>query len=68
MNRRNLIWLAIIVAVVIVLATITNIWWGLAGGAVTLVVSETVERIARKRRGGSAGLVLPSAKRTTERS
>ena len=56
MSTRNLYWLVAIVVVGAVLWIIGSWWLGLIGAVVTLVVSESVERAARRRRGGSGQL------------
>lgn len=56
MSTRNLYWLVAIVVVGIVLWVAAGWLWGLLGAVVTLVVSEVVERAARRRRGGSGQL------------
>ena len=55
MSRRNVVWLVAIVAVGVVLTVAFSWVWGLIGAGVTLLVSEVVERILRRRRraGGS---------------
>lgn len=55
-STRNLYWLVAIVAVGVVVGVAAGWVWGLVGAAVTLVISEVVERAARRRRGGSGQL------------
>ena len=55
MNKRNIVWLVAIVVVGAV-GWIAVAWWlGLVAAGVTLVVSEVVERAARKRRRAERG-------------
>jgi hypothetical protein len=55
MNNRNIVWL-VAIAVVGAVAWIAVAWWlGLVAAGVTLVVSEVVERAARKRRRAASG-------------
>jgi hypothetical protein len=50
MSTRNMIWLAVIVAVGVLGWLVLGVVWGLVAAAVALVVSEVVERRARARR------------------
>ncbi len=55
MSKRNMIWLAAIVVVFVAVWLTTSFLWGLLSGAVVLIVSEFVERGARKRRVAARG-------------
>ena len=50
-----MIWLAVIVVAFIAIALSAGFLWGLLAGVVLLVVSEFVERGARKRRVAARG-------------
>lgn len=62
MSKRNLIWLAVIAVVTIVVWISAGWLWGILAGVATLVVSETVERAARKRRVAASGADMPSVR------
>lgn len=49
MSKRNLVWLAAILAVGAIVWIAAGIVWGLVAAAVTLAVSEIVERRRRAR-------------------
>jgi uncharacterized protein involved in cysteine biosynthesis len=55
-SKRNLYWLIAVVVVGVVLWLAVSWLAGVIGAAATLVVSETVERTRRRRRGGSGQL------------
>lgn len=55
-STRNLYWLVAIVAVGVVVWLMAGWLWGIIGAVATLVASEVVERVARRRRGGSGQL------------
>ena len=68
MSKRNMIWLAAIVVVFVAVWLTTSFLWGLLAGVIMLVVSELIERRARKRRiaargGGPVTPVRSSIKR-----
>jgi hypothetical protein len=50
MSKRNMIWLAVIVAVGVLGWLTMGVVWGLVAAAVVLAVSEVVERRARAQR------------------
>lgn len=50
MAKRNMIWLAVIIAIGVIGWLAKGIVWGLVAAAVTLVISEVVQRRARTRR------------------
>lgn len=62
MSKRNIIWLVAIVAVAAVVWVVAGVLWGLGAGVAVLVISEVVERQARRRRqearGGTASRSL----------
>jgi hypothetical protein len=49
-SKRNMIWLAAIVAVGVLGWLVLGVVWGLVAAAVTLAASEVVERRARAQR------------------
>ena len=49
-SKRNMIWLAVIVVVGVLGWLLLGVVWGLVAAAVTLAVSEVVERRARAQR------------------
>lgn len=53
MSKRNLIWLALIIAAAVVGGMVMGMPLGLIPPAVVLVVSELVERSARRKRSQS---------------
>ena len=55
MSKRNLIWLAVVVAVGIVVWLAAGFLWGLLAAVATLVVSELIERSARRKRLAAKG-------------
>jgi MFS superfamily sulfate permease-like transporter len=55
MSKRNLLWLAAIVAVGVVGTIAFGIGWGLVLAVAVLVVSELVERGRRRRRAVARG-------------
>lgn len=59
MNARNIVWLGVIVAVGVVGVVAFGLAWGLIAAGVTLVVSETAERLVRKRRRAARGESAP---------
>lgn len=50
MSKRNIIWLVVVIAVGVVGWLVLGWVWGLLAAAVVLVVSEVVERRARRQR------------------
>ncbi len=62
MSKRNLIWLAAVVAVTVIVWVAAGWLWGVLAGAATLVASEVVERTARARRVAASGGVTPSVR------
>ena len=58
MSRRNLIWLALIIAAAVIGATVIGMPLGLIPPTVVLVVSEVVERSARRKRSQSASTTV----------
>ena len=62
MSKRNLIWLVAIVVVTVVVWVAAGWLWGLLAGIATLVVSEVIERSARKRRVAASGADMPSVR------
>lgn len=56
MSKRNIAWLVAIIAIGVVVALIANVVWGLIAAAVVLVVSELVERSARRKRRAARGV------------
>ena len=55
MSKRNVIWLAAIVAVFVAVWVSASFLWGLLAATIMLVASEFVERNARKRRIAARG-------------
>jgi hypothetical protein len=55
MNKRNVVWLGVIVAAGVIAAVAFSLVWGLVAAGATLVTSETVERAVRKRRRARRG-------------
>jgi hypothetical protein len=49
LRRSQLVWLALIVAVGLVVGVIAGVWWGIGAAVVVLLVSEIVERVQRAR-------------------
>ena len=72
MNKRNIVWLGVIVVVGVICAVAFSLVWGLVAAGATLVISETVERAVRKRRralrGDSASPSFKDAITTRRRS
>jgi len=63
MSKRNLIWLVVVVAVGILVGIAAGWLWGILAAAVTLVISETVERARRQRLRAARGVEgAPSVK------
>jgi hypothetical protein len=54
MSKRNLIWLALIIAAAVIGGMLVGMPFGLIPAAVVLVISEIVERSARRKRRQSA--------------
>jgi hypothetical protein len=54
MSKRNLIWLALIIAAAVIGGMLVGMPFGLIPPAVVLVISEIVERSARRKRRQSA--------------
>ena len=59
MSKRNIAWLVVVVVVGVVGSIVLGIGWGLLAAAVTLVISEVVERSARRRRRIARGETDP---------
>jgi MFS superfamily sulfate permease-like transporter len=59
MSKRNIAWLVAVVVVGVVGSIALGIGWGLLAAAVVLVVSELVERSARRRRRAARGETDP---------
>ncbi len=55
MSKRNLVWLAAIIAVGAVLWVTQGVLWGIVGAIAVLVVSEAIERSRRKRQRAARG-------------
>ncbi len=55
MSKRNLVWLAAIVAVGAVLWIAFNWLWGVVGAIAVMALSEVVERSRRKKRRAARG-------------
>lgn len=63
MSKRNITWLIIVVVVGVVVTTTAGFLWGLLAAAVTLAVSEVIERQVRKKRRAGRGVTdAPSFK------
>jgi uncharacterized protein involved in cysteine biosynthesis len=58
MTKRNLIWLAVIIIVGVIVGISISIVAGVIAGAAVLVVSELVERSARRKRQQAAPHVV----------
>jgi hypothetical protein len=54
-SKRNLVWLAVIIAVGVAVGLVAGVVPGLVAAAVVLVGSEIVERVARARRRAEGG-------------
>ncbi len=54
-SKRNMIWLAAVVAVGVVVAVIAGVVWGLIAAAIVLVAGEVVERSRRRRLRSARG-------------
>ena len=65
-SRRNLVWLAAIIVVAVVVWIAAGWLWGVLAGVATLVVSEVVERGARRRRIAERGGEAPSVRGTVD--
>ncbi len=50
MSKRNVVWLIAVLLVTAIVWVAAGVVWGLLAGAVTLVISEVVERRARAQR------------------
>lgn len=50
MSKRNMIWLAVVVAIGVAGWLVIGLVWGLVAAGATLAISEVVERRARARR------------------
>lgn len=59
MNRRNVVWLAVIVVVGVVVVVAAGWLWGVLAALATLVVSEVVERGRRARLRAERGADAP---------
>jgi hypothetical protein len=59
MSKRNIAWLVVVVVVAVVGSITLGIGWGLLAGVVVLVISEVVERSARRRRRAARGETEP---------
>ena len=55
-SKRNLIWLVAVVVVGVVVAVAAGVVWGLVAAVITLLASEVVERIRRRRLRAARGL------------
>jgi hypothetical protein len=44
-----MVWLALIVAVGVIVGILAGPWWGVGAAAIVLVISEVVERVNRAR-------------------
>ncbi len=55
-----MIWLGAVVVVGVVVAVAVSVLWGLVAGVATLVVSDVVERVRRRRRALATGSQVPS--------
>ena len=55
MSKRNVAWLVAVVAVGVLVWTVSSIVWGVLAAAATLAASEVVERARRKRRREARG-------------
>ena len=48
-RRSQIIWLIAIVAVGVIVGVLAGVWWGLGAAALTLAISEVIERVQRAR-------------------
>jgi hypothetical protein len=64
MSKRNIAWLVVVVVVAVVGSITLGIGWGLLAGVVVLVISEVVERSARRRRRAARGETEPVSLRS----
>ncbi len=55
MSKRNLTWLAAIIAVGVLLGVTAGWLWGLLAAGATLLASEVLERAVRRRRVAARG-------------
>ena len=63
MSKRNITWLIIVVVVGVVITAAAGFLWGLLAAAVTLAISEVIERQVRKQRRAARGVTdAPSFK------
>ena len=62
MSRRNLAWLVAVIAVGIIVWIAAGLLWGVLAAIATLVLSEVVERIRRRRRAAAGGRPVPSVR------
>lgn len=56
MSKRNVIWLVAVIVIGVLVGVTVGIWWGVIAAAVTLVVSELVERTRRARIRSTSGV------------
>ncbi|MAT04098.1 MAG: hypothetical protein CL424_03525 [Acidimicrobiaceae bacterium] len=61
MSKRNIVWLVAIVVVGVFVGIVAGWLWGLLAAAIVLVVSEVVERSARRRRRADRGETGPTS-------
>ncbi|HEY5662861.1 MAG TPA: hypothetical protein VIS05_02370 [Ilumatobacter sp.] len=55
MSKRNVAWLVVIVVVGVSVWAVAGFVWGLAAAAGTLILSEAIERVVRRRRRAARG-------------
>jgi hypothetical protein len=55
MSKRNLVWLAVIVGVTVIAWIALGALWGIVLGVVTLLASEAIERVRRRKRQVARG-------------
>ncbi len=48
-RRSQLIWLAVIVAVGVIVGILAGPWWGVGAAVLVLALSEVIERVQRSR-------------------
>lgn len=48
-RRSQLIWIAVIVAVGVIVGILAGAWWGVGAAAAVLAISEVIERVQRSR-------------------
>ncbi len=49
LRRSQIVWLILTVAVGLVVGILAGVWWGVGAAAVTLAISEVIERVQRSR-------------------